>query len=272
MLISSCASGEDLRKIETPPEALTAGAGPQKTALPLFGRKLRIPLWRELPPGVENIPVLTIELELVDLAGDPEGRFYHNALYRGLSVQDYAEELARAQTAEYQEMGEEALNNSLLIRSASLNWSYTEQFDVLMSSARILVISRNRFFYSGGAHGAYDTVYFVFDRKPAARIRLADILQEEFRPALKQLVNRELRINKELDPGDSLKKAMFFVDEADLSENFFFSPQGIGFHWDPYEIAPYVEGDVEAVVSFAELEPLLNSRGRELIQELRGEI
>jgi hypothetical protein len=236
----------------------------------MFSREESIPLWQDLPPGAEKIPVLTIELELIDFAGDPGEGLFQDTLYRGLSAGNYAGELVRVQTIEYREIGGEVLNNPRIMNSESLNWDYAEHLEALVDSPQLLVIIRNRAFYSGGAHPNYDKTYFVFDRNPLTQVRLSDIIREESRPALTGSVNRKLRAAKGLGPGDSLEKAMFFVDEAELSENFFLSPQGLGFHWDPYEIAPYAEGYVEVLVPFGEIETFLSPRGLELIRELRG--
>jgi hypothetical protein len=269
LLAGSCASGRELRENEVPPEVSVPG----KAAAPAyarFSREARIPLWRELPPGAGKIPVLTIGLGLIDFTRDPGERLFRDTLYRGLSARDYAEELVRIQTIEYRGMGEEALNNLSIMNSETLNWSYDEHLEARAGGPRLLVIVRDRAFYSGGAHPNYDKTYFVFDRELVTQVRLADIIREESLPALRHLVNGELRAGKGLGPGDSLKKALFFVDEAELSENFFLSPQGLGFHWDPYEIASYAEGYVEALVPFGEIETFLSPRGLELVRELRG--
>jgi hypothetical protein len=157
------------------------------------------------------------------------------------------------------------------VNSATLNWEYSERLETPVNGSRLLVIFRERNFYTGGAHPNYDRTYFVFDQEAATRVRLSDIIREESMPALKQLVNRELRAGKKLGPRDSLKTALFFVDEAELPENFFFSPGGLGFHWDPYEIAPYSEGYVEAVVPFGEITAFLSPEGQRLAGELRKE-
>jgi hypothetical protein len=238
----------------------------------MFNQESRIPLWPELPPGAEKIPAMTVELKLIDFTGDPAERPVHDSLYRGLNARDYAEQLARIQAAEYQEAGEEARNIPRLMNSASLNWLYAEEIEAPLNSPRVLVIARSRAFYDGGAHSNYDKTYFVFNRDPAAQVRLSDIIREESRPALGELVNRELRAAKGLGPGDSLKKARFFVDEAELTENFFLSPSGLGFHWDPYEIASFAEGYVEALVPFGEIGAFLSPLGLELARELGGGI
>jgi hypothetical protein len=270
----SCASGGNPRETVRP--EMSRSAQVKAPALAVYAEDLRIPLWNELPPALaaKTSPVLTITFKFIDFAASPgagpEGLF-NGALYRGLNVRDYAREQARVQTIEYQEMGEEARNNPAIVNSATLNWEYSESLEELVNSPRLLVISRDRFFYSGGAHPNSDRAYFVFDREAAMRVRLSDIIREESRPALTQLVNGKLRAARKLGPSDSLKKALFRVDEAELPEDFFLSPGGLGFHWDPYEIAPYAEGHVEALVPFGEIADFLSPEGRRLAGELRKE-
>jgi hypothetical protein len=255
--------------------ARPAPRGAEEAALPAYREEPRIPLWEEPPRSLaaEDVPALTIKLELIDFSGEgpDQERLLNAVFYRGLGVRDYARELVRVQTIEYREMGEEARNNPAMAYSATLNWEYGESLRAGPVSPRLLVIARDRSFYSGGAHPNYDRTYSVFDREVAMRVRLADIVREESRPALKRLVNRELRAAKKLGPGDSLKKAQFFVDEVELPENFFLSPQGLGFHWDPYEIASYAEGFIEAIVPFDELTAFLSPEGHRLARELRTE-
>jgi hypothetical protein len=271
--VMSCASGGSPR--EAAPQDILKSS-PRKAAAGAFApyvEELRIPLWTELPPALaaKESPVLTINLSLIDFAASPAGspeRLFNDAFYRGLSVRDYARELVRVQTIEYQEMGKEARNNSSILNSASLNWEYWESLEMPVNSPRLSVIFRDRSFYNGGAHPSSDRTYVVFDKGTAAQVLLSDIVREESKPALRELVNRKLRAGKKIGPSDSLKKARFLVDEAELTENFFFTPQGLGFHWDPYEIAPYSEGYVEAVVPFEEIMGLLSPGGQRLAGEL----
>jgi hypothetical protein len=273
--LMSCASGGSSREA-APQDVLVSS--PQKApaagAFAPYVEELRIPLWTELPPALtaKESPVMTINLSLIDFAAlhaGGAGQLFNDTFYRGLSVRDYVRELVRVQTIEYQEMGEEARHNSSILNSASLNWEYWESLEMPVNGPRLSVIFRDRSFYNGGAHPSSDRTYVVFDKGAAARVLLSDIVREESKPALKELVNRELRAGKKIGPSDSLKKARFLVDEAELTENFFFTPQGLGFHWDPYEIAPYSEGYVEAVVPFEEIMALLSPGGQRLAGDLR---
>jgi hypothetical protein len=255
-----------------------SGAKNQTASPVLYSREARIPLWDEAPAGLESekIPALSVSLDLLNpeaLAGGT-GKdlelLLRNVFYRGLSVQDYSREQIRVQTMEYRDMGEEARYNLGIINSATLNWNYEETFEVPVNGTQLLVISRSRAFYSGGAHPNYDKSYFVFDRDVGMRISLSDLVRKDAGPALKELINRELRLYKKIGPGDSLKQALFFVDEAEPTENCFLSPQGLGFHWDPYEIASYAEGYVEILIPYADIWELLGPEGRRLAREFGG--
>jgi hypothetical protein len=111
-----------------------------------------------------------------------------------------------------------------------------------------IVIKRIRDFYDGGAHGMYGTDYHVFDRNTARFVTLADIADKAGLSDLREAVVEELRKKFELREGERLTDAGFFEDAIELTENFFLSEDGIGFHWNPYEVAPYVFGEIEVVV------------------------
>jgi hypothetical protein len=283
LLGGACATGKPAQQVPVSGE-FQAGvenrgaAEAAETTDPLwYSRNVEIPLWEEAPPGLESgkSPVLNIGLDLLDTEvlarGETEKvleRLFRDTFYRGLSVRDYTEDQIRVQTMEYRDMGEEARHNIWLINSATLNWEYQESFRIPVNGTRLLVVSRERSFYSGGAHPNYDRTYFVFDPEVGMRIGLSDVIRNDSLSALKEQINRELRRYKEIDPGDSLKRAMFFVDEAEPTENYFFSPRGLGFHWDPYEIASYAEGYVEVFLPYDGIWELLAPEGRRLAREL----
>jgi hypothetical protein len=282
LLMSACASTGNT------PETSQAGdstAGSSQAAavgaqpLPVFSQELKVPLWETPPLGIlpENAPVLTINLALIDLSGTGGElsageraalrELFQKTFYRNQSPQDYARELARVKTIEYRDMGDEAQHYPDIAKSGTLNWNFEERFEISVNTPGLLVISRNRSDYTGGAHPNYDKTYFVFDREVGMLVRLSDLVRTESRSLLKILMNRQLRAGKKLGANDSLQRAGFFADEAELTENYFLSPQGLGFHWDPYEIAPYAEGFVEAVVPYGEIENYLSPEGQRLARE-----
>ncbi|MDR1970911.1 MAG: DUF3298 and DUF4163 domain-containing protein [Treponema sp.] len=277
LLMGACAAGPEPRENPIPVQAPPAAAVESQGPLALYSRELRIPLWETVPPELESekAPALGLKLDLIyprQAGGSPEEQaldlLFRRTFYQGQAVQDYAGELIRLQTLEYRDMGEEAKNYPNMINSGTLNWSYEESFEVELITARLLIISRSRSHYAGGAHGNYDKTYFIFDREVSMLLTLSDLIRAERRPAVQDLVNRELLNSKQLRAGDSLKAAGYLVDRAELTDNIFLSPQGLGFHWDPYEIAPYAEGYVEVTVPLEELRSFLSPEGLRMFREL----
>jgi hypothetical protein len=111
-----------------------------------------------------------------------------------------------------------------------------------------IVIKRTLDSYEGGAHGMYRTDYRVFDRSTARFVTLADIAGETALADLREAVAEALREKFELGEGERLTDAGLFEDEVELTENFFLNGNGIGFHWNPYDLAPYTFGEIEVVV------------------------
>jgi hypothetical protein len=243
-----------------------------------YQEEISVPLWNKeepeavVPPGTEA-PALRITLSLASVSGKSGGKgealgpLFQDLFYQGMDPQDYAKEQIRNKTFEYRGIKEEIRGQPERIFSETLNWYYEEKFGVEMNGPRFLVVSRSWADYTGGAHGNYGKNYFVFDRETAGKISLSDLMGEGFGQVLTEKLNEELRESRELGRNDSLRQDGFFVDQVELTENFYLSSRGIGFHWDPYEIGPYAMGFVEVVVPYGKIGDILNSLGRSAVRE-----
>jgi hypothetical protein len=76
-----------------------------------------------------------------------------------------------------------------------------------------------------------------------------------------------LRDYSKLSPGEPLSAGYYFDNSVEVPANFFLGPEGVGFHWDPYEIAPYAVGPVEVVVPYNQLQGLLTPKGISLLSQ-----
>jgi hypothetical protein len=255
-------------------------AGTAEDDIRFYRKETSIPLWNKdeagsiVPAGAEA-PSLRITLSLAEVSGKPDGKredlkaLFRNLFYEGMEAGAYAEKQIRLKTTGYHDVKEEIRSQPDRLLSATLNWYYEEKFEIEMSGPRFLVISRNWADYTGGAHGNYGKNYFVFDREESRQVSLTDLVGED-RGALTEKLNRELRKSRKLGDG-SLKEYGFLADQAEPAENFFLSPEGIGFHWDPYEIGPYAMGFVEVVVPYRDMEDMLSPLGRTAAREAGGE-
>ena len=104
------------------------------------------------------------------------------------------------------------------------------------------------YIYSGGAHPITVTTATSFSLKNGQPIRPVDL----FRPETMEMQNAESI--EELQEMGFLTIADMFVSTDMLLES-----RKIVFHYDPYELAPYVFGDIDIEFSYDELSDLMNS-------------
>jgi hypothetical protein len=133
------------------------------------------------------------------------------------------------------------------MRAESLARHYNESITAV-DYENYAVIKRVLDYYSGGAHGMTETFFSVFDRKAARFVTLAEVAGEARLSELREAVADVLRKRFELREDEPFTAAGFLKDEFALTGNFFLSEEGIGFHWNPYELAPYSFGAIEVVV------------------------
>lgn len=129
-----------------------------------------------------------------------------------------------------------------------MNWTRNKMSDVIYNDKGILSYAVHWDEYSGGAHGMYGSNFLVFDITSGKRLMLNDVIEE---PASKFWQDKIYeKLSEQYKPEDL--KADFSLPISP-SENFFISPKGIGFFYNPYEIAPYVYGGAQVFIPFSEV-------------------
>ena len=126
-------------------------------------------------------------------------------------------------------------------------YSYTDSTYTLLE---------NRVSYTGGAHGSDEVIFHLYDRKNNNELELKDIFNKAEIEQLYKIVEKNYREEKKLKPTDSMKKAGWFNDEFQLTDNFCLTPKGMLFHYNSYEIKPYAEGHTEIFLTNKELAPI----------------
>jgi hypothetical protein len=149
------------------------------------------------------------------------------------------------------------------------SWTYTEEHRLVLKG-NYAVISQGISYYRGGAHPNWLENNYILDTEAVRQLQRGDIIPQRNISALKDLVDRKLRVVSEektgesLPPGTPLSGGIYFEDAVDLSEDFYPTEKGLSFQWDPYEITPYAVGGVEITLSWQELENFLSPEGKKL--------
>lgn len=112
--------------------------------------------------------------------------------------------------------------------------------------------------YLGGAHESFGSIYYIFDERDH-RLTLADILQGD-KNALYPLLDAAYKAETGTDPADKNLDKDDRERIKNLHEqtgNFFFAADGLVFSYPPYAVAPFVAGQVELTLPYAQLRGII---------------
>ncbi len=137
---------------------------------------------------------------------------------------------------------------------------------VVFQSSKLLSLGSYSCAYTGGAHGNYGTTYIVFDLLNNKKLNLSDILNNNGKGALNNLLAKYFRKTYGLKETEPLTKGGLFENTIKANNNFYITTTGIGFNYTPYEIAPYVVGEINLFIPFNELNIYLQPTFQTLIQ------
>lgn len=161
-------------------------------------------------------------------------------------------------------------NKDLTRDEAKDSWSFSREEQDILTIAymdkNILVLSRMSYSYTGGAHGNYGTGYICLDLNGQSVIKLNDVLTSQGISKLPGLLEKNYRIQNNVDPKQSLQEAGLFEDTIKANENFLITPGALIFNYTPYEIAPYAAGEVMIYIPLNELEAYLKPEIKKILK------
>ena len=234
------------------------------------------------PQQPADSPGLDIGLSLTRMMYPAEEiNFFNNVLYFGDDPDAYRDGVLRIQRENYRQKLAVPAEGGPAIPPAgsedeppefpewwsyeSSHWLYRETVTVTNTEYRGIMAERVINTYSGGAHGFVTKRYYMIDLDSQRLVKIDDIFQDFQGDATRAVIYDALRNYSGLSAGQPLSEGIYFNDEPELSFNFFLTPEGLGLHWDPYEIAPYSEGGINLVVPWRNIRPLLLHSGMELL-------
>lgn len=132
---------------------------------------------------------------------------------------------------------------------------------IFFNSQYILCVAESYESFTGGAHGIYLTTYYNFDLNAGKLLLLTDIFKKGFEKKLNKIIDRKFREKNKLKPKDDLRDAGLFENLITFSYNFALDREGIDFHYNIYEIAPYVYGASDIKIKWDELRDIIPKNG-----------
>ena len=141
---------------------------------------------------------------------------------------------------------------------------------VALNEAHVLSVRAYYETYLGGAHGLEGYRHLNYDLTSGKKIQITDLVKDGYKERWTPLIEAKLRerINESPDTPLSDCRLMPDIGRVPPSDNWFLSTSGIGFTYNPYQIAPYSEGIISVVLPWAEIAGDLKNGG--LLNRLMG--
>lgn len=234
-------------------------------AYKVFTRKESVAMF---PERGSRSPQLLLTVHLLDTSDAALALLLAKTLFDGTDCRRYTEARFAAIKKKY---AETKPSGASIVDSGTLQWEFSEAQSGALYKDGVIVIDRRRYLFDGGARGITEKEYFVLDRAAGRRLRLPELIQPQGSAELRRLAEASLRTRYAKaagipnHPSVTLKSLGFFENTVEIPvDNFFVNPEGLGFAWNPYAIAPQSFGTVEVVIPWRDVRPLLSARGAAL--------
>ncbi|HTX87826.1 MAG TPA: RsiV family protein [Bacteroidales bacterium] len=141
--------------------------------------------------------------------------------------------------------------------AGSLNWEMLKFMHILHNRDYVLCFYILEYAFTGGAHGLESTDFYVINLMTGKKLELSDLFREGSDSTLTVLLTGKVKQAYCRNHEAKLTDAGFFTDEVKPCGNFFVTDNGIGFHYNQYDLAPHSFGAIEAFLDFSEIRGLL---------------
>lgn len=130
---------------------------------------------------------------------------------------------------------------------------------VLRQTPKLITVEINGYGYTGGAHGMSLTWYINYDRTNRKELKLEDVLKEGYTDSLTRVAERIFKRDEGLPAGKPLPANQYFFkdNKFSINDNYVFTPRGIQFLYNPYDIKPYAAGKTTLLVPYSEIKGLI---------------
>jgi len=137
-----------------------------------------------------------------------------------------------------------------------MNYDLEQNIKIYWNDKSYLVLSHFGYSYAGGAHGNYGATFYCYNVAEKKRMRLSDITSADTL-LLQKLLEENFKKRAGLKPNEKLN-TILFDNFLKPNKNFYFSGNELIFSYQPYEIAAYVNGQIDIGIPFTDLKGYLN--------------
>jgi hypothetical protein len=155
-------------------------------------------------------------------------------------------------TAHYQ-------TNAFDYRSSLLKWFTHQNIRLLFNENFVLTFCIGQNSSSWLAEPVWDKIYFVINLKTGNKITPDAIFVSGYREKLKKMVTE--KVQNQFNISTSLQSEGFYKSSITKFDNMFITREGVGFHYNPGGIAPWIFGEIDVFFRYDELKEILLTKG-----------
>ena len=141
--------------------------------------------------------------------------------------------------------------------------AFAERQYLIAVSDTLIATATERYVFEGGAHGVTASTFCLIDMKNGGILTAEDLFNDGWRePVGAKLVKEALRVfsaDKSRKTEGTLSEFGLFENEIEPSSEVFLCRTGVGFHYNRYELGPYVAGDFMFVIPWEDLSDVLKN-------------
>lgn len=131
-------------------------------------------------------------------------------------------------------------------------WTLDRRVEVLGETLGVVTLARTEFTSTGGAHPMTSKRFVMVGADDGRTLPFAAVFVDSLRDSLSAAVEPAFRAARGLPRDSSLVAAGFTFPDGrfHVNDDVAITREGVTWHFDPYEIAPYVYGATDFVVPF----------------------
>ncbi len=155
-------------------------------------------------------------------------------------------------------LGETLFNEELIISAAPIGNPQLSTLNPQLSTPSLWSYAMDVYEYNGGAHGNRYLLIQNYDLQTGDAVSEQDLFIDDYYEPLKTLLLEALIAQTdEAETKKDLRRLGYSVADVVPNENFYVTPEGITYVYNPYEIAPYAMGCIEIFLSWETVRPLI---------------
>jgi hypothetical protein len=137
-----------------------------------------------------------------------------------------------------------------------MQFTFETGFQVEYNSKEFISIALSHYQFTGGAHGNYFALGYNILMKDGSALTLKDIIKDDSFDLLAFECEQAIL---EMYEANTLIEAGLFEDEIEIlnDQDFYIKPGVLVLQFDPYEIGPWVMGEVTAEIPFEKIKDIL---------------